>query len=332
MHTASICRRDFRCCVLLLTASACSLPAQSVAPPAKAEETVVMSPFILTEGKDVGYRSTNSLGGSRLNTDYKDIAARLEVMTPDFLADIGAFTVEQAFNYSGNTEAPAEVLAMAGTGDGFLGTGTASMAPSRTRGLSRTTPTRNYFPTLLPYDSYNSSERGLTIASGPNPGLFGLGSASGIANTDHNRANLQDRKGTVRTVVDSFGMLRTDVDCNVPILPGRLALRLDGLLSDRHYAFEGNYAKDKRATAALGWTPRKWITFDAYAERIARTTSVPFYPLPTDAVTPWLNPGIGNRTPFTTPDVSPDAATRGNIPGNNTYLNNWAGGAADAPT
>jgi hypothetical protein len=80
------------------------LPAQSVVnpPPGAADdkETLVMSPFILSENKDVGYRSTNSLGGSRLNTDYKDIASRLEVMTPDFLNDIGAFTVEQAFNMS----------------------------------------------------------------------------------------------------------------------------------------------------------------------------------------------------------------------------------------
>jgi hypothetical protein len=178
-----------------------TLVAQSIPPLPVSEETIVLSPFILSEGKDVGYRSTNSLGGSRLNTDYKDIAARLEVMTADFLSDIGAFTAEQALNYSGNTEAPAETWAVgAGTGDGFLGSSTASMVPSRTRGLGRTTPTRNYFPTLMPYDSYNSYERGLTIASGPNPGLFALGNASGITNTDHNRAGLRERRGTLRTV------------------------------------------------------------------------------------------------------------------------------------
>ncbi len=293
----------------------------------------MLSPFILTEDKDVGYRSTVSLGGSRLNTEYKDIASRLEVMTPDFLNDIGAFTVEQAFNYSGNTESPAESWGVgAGSGNGFLGTATAADVPSRTRGLSRTTSTRNYFPTLLPYDTYNSFDRGLTLASGPNPGLFGLGSPSGIANTDHNRARLREKSGAVRAVVDSFGTRRTDLDYNMPLVPDRLALRLDGLLSDRQYAFKGNYAEDKRLTAALGWAPTKWLTLDAYAERMQRETSVPFYSLPTDAITPWLNPGIGNRTPFSTPDVSPDAANRGNIPGNNAYLNNWVGGAADAPT
>lgn len=292
----------------------------------------MLSPFILSEGKDVGYRSTNSLGGSRLNTDYKDIAARLEVMTADFLSDIGAFTAEQALNYSGNTEAPAETWAVgAGTGDGFLGSSTASMVPSRTRGLGRTTPTRNYFPTLMPYDSYNSYERGLTIASGPNPGLFALGNASGITNTDHNRAGLRERRGTLRTVVDSFGSVRGEVDYNAPILPGRLALRLDGLSSDKQYAFKGNYAEDRRLTAAVGWTPRSWVTVDLYGERIDRTTSVPYYSLPTDAVTPWLNPGIGNRRPFATPDVSPDAPARGNIAGNNTYFYNWVGGASEPP-
>lgn len=189
------------------------LAGQSVPPPPATEATVVLSPFILTGGKDIGYRSTNSLGGSRLNTDYKDIASRLEVMTPDFLSDIGAFTLKQALNYSGNTESPAETWAVgAGTGDGFLGTSTASMVPSRTRGLGRTTPTHNYFPTVLPYDSYNSFERGLTIASGPNPGLFALGNASGIANTDPNRPRLHGKSGTLRTVADSLGSVRSDLN------------------------------------------------------------------------------------------------------------------------
>lgn len=313
--------------------SAAALCAQSRPATAEPDEPVTMSPFVLSEKQDVGYRSTTSLAGSRLNTDYKDIASSLEVMTPDFLNDIGAFTVEQAFNYSGNTESPAETWAVgAGTGDMFLGTATAGVVPSRTRGLGRTTATRNYFPTLLPYDAYNSSDHGLTIASGPNPALFALGSAAGVTNTDYNRARLRRTTLSTRAVFDSFGSVRGDVDFNQPILPGTLALRVETLFSDRKYAFKGNYAKDKRLSAALGWSPRKTITIDAYAEHVERKTSVPFYSLPTDAVTPWINPGIGNRAPFTTPDQSPDAPNRGNVPGNNTYLYNWAGGAVDAPT
>lgn len=320
-------------CVATTLFGVLSAAAQQVAAPPADGGPVVLSPFVLSEGKDTGYKSTNSLAGSRLNTDYRDIASHLEVMTPDFLSDIGAFTIEEAFNYSGNTESPSETWGVgAGTGDGFLGTATASMSPSRTRGLSRTTPTRNYFPTFIAYDSYNSFERGLTIASGPNPGLFGLGSPSGIANTDYNRASVRERKGALRWATDSHGSRRADVDYNLPLRPGQLALRLDGLLSEKKYPFKGNYADDKRLTAAVGWAPRKALTVDLYGEHVDRRTSVPFYSLPTDAVTPWVNPGVGNRTPFATPDVSPDAATRGNIAGNNAYLNNWAGGASESPT
>lgn len=299
----------------------------------EAGDYTVLSPFLVESTTDVGYRASVSSSGSRLNTDYKDIASHLEVMTADFLTDIGAFTIEEAFNYSANTESPSESWgAGASTGDGFLGSGTASMAPSRTRGLSRVTTTRNYFRTFLPYDSYNAFERGLTIASGPNPGLFGLGSPSGINNTDFNRAILNRAKTQVRLMADSNGSRRADLDYNLPLLPGKLATRVDALVSDKQYPFKGNYAKDKRVTGIVTWAPTRRLTLDFYGEHIDRRASVPFYSLPTDAASVWFNPGIGNRTPYNSPEVGPDGPARANIPGNNAYLNTWVAAAADAPT
>jgi len=317
------------------------LTAQSAVPiagnpaPPEVDKAIELSPFEVRADAEIGYRASVSTSGSRLNTDYKDIASRLEVMTPEFLSDIGAFTVEEAFSYSGNTESPAEAWGVgAGSGAGFLGTASSSSVPSRTRGLSKTTPTRNFFKTLLPFDSYNSFDSGLTIASGPNPGLFGLGSPSGITNSTFNRAELTRKKGRVRLMTDSNGSQRADLDYNAPLLPGRLGFRLDGLYSDKKYPFKGNYAKDKRITGIIGWAPFKRLTIDVYGEYVGRKTSVPFYSLPTDGVTTWVNPGIGNRTPFTTFDTSPDPAAlaRTNTPGNNAYLNGWAAAAGDAPT
>ena len=99
------------------------LAAQSAVPiagnpaPPEGDQAIKLSPFEVRADAEIGYRASVSTSGSRLNTDYKDIASHLEVMTPEFLSDIGAFTVEEAFNYSGNTESPAEAWGV-GAGSG----------------------------------------------------------------------------------------------------------------------------------------------------------------------------------------------------------------------
>src|ERR1043165_5270747 len=68
----------------------CTTFAQTVpAPPSTVakEEPIELSPFITTADSDKGYVATSSLAGSRVNTPLKDIAAQIDVMTPEFLAD-----------------------------------------------------------------------------------------------------------------------------------------------------------------------------------------------------------------------------------------------------
>ena len=83
--------------------------AQSLPTPPAREEPVVLSPFLAAAETDTGYLATSSLAGTRLKTDFRDIASQVSVMTPEFLADIGAFSNNDAFTYSMNTENAAEV-------------------------------------------------------------------------------------------------------------------------------------------------------------------------------------------------------------------------------
>ena len=70
--------------------------AQTVAPATSAvpsnEEPIELSPFITSAGSEKGYVATSSLAGSRVNTQLKDIAAQIDVLTPEFLSDIAAIT------------------------------------------------------------------------------------------------------------------------------------------------------------------------------------------------------------------------------------------------
>src|SRR5215204_348710 len=97
--------RTLAVCVALL----CSTYGQ-VAPPvpssvAPATDAVVeLSPFVISESSETGWIATETLAGSRLRTNFKDIPNQIETLTLDFMQDLGVTTIDQALIYSANTE------------------------------------------------------------------------------------------------------------------------------------------------------------------------------------------------------------------------------------
>ena len=88
-------------------ASATFAIAQTVLPPgtqpsSAPQDVVELSPFVITSAEEVGYVATSSLAGSRMKTELKDIASQIDVLTPEFLSDIGARNIADAVVYSSN--------------------------------------------------------------------------------------------------------------------------------------------------------------------------------------------------------------------------------------
>lgn len=300
-------------------------------PTAAVEESVTLSPFVLTADRDVGYAATSTLAGSRLKTEFKDVASQVSVMTPEFLADIGAYNNDDAFAYSMNTETAAEI---AGVTAQFFGEGGGgNSAISRTRGLGRTSTTRNFFKTDIPNDVYNTGDGGLTIASGPNSILFGLGAPAGIAESRYNVAHPSRVKRNLTLATDANGSRRFAFDYNQPLIRDRLGFRLDLLDSDRKFSLRPSFEKDRRIFATLGFSPNRRVRLDLHTELMERNSSRPIYVLPKDQVSLWVNPGVGNRTPYNLPDVSPTPLGQAfTTPNATAYLFNWASGQDTAPT
>src|SRR5437870_4074350 len=59
-------------------------PAPNSPKASASDESIVLSPFIVSSEQDTGYAATDSLAGTRLRTPLKDIAASLSVITKDF--------------------------------------------------------------------------------------------------------------------------------------------------------------------------------------------------------------------------------------------------------
>jgi outer membrane receptor protein involved in Fe transport len=75
---------------------------------------------------------------------------------------------------------------------------------NRARGLSPLDNTRNYFPSEIPWDSFDISR--IDISRGPDSFLFGVGSPSGIANYSTNEAEYKN-EGNGEARYGSYGRI-----------------------------------------------------------------------------------------------------------------------------
>jgi outer membrane receptor protein involved in Fe transport len=120
------------------SAFAAAAPAALPSNTAPNDETLTLSPFSVSADRDVGYIASGSLAGSRLNTELKDTAASLSVLTKEFMEDIGATSFADALAWSTNSQlTQGDVLALASASDDVNST-FFNFDSFRVRGLSAT--------------------------------------------------------------------------------------------------------------------------------------------------------------------------------------------------
>ncbi|MGH8017875.1 MAG: TonB-dependent receptor plug domain-containing protein, partial [Opitutaceae bacterium] len=276
--------RRFQALSIIVIAGAVHLEAQTSQPaPAEAEgDTVELSPFTIEAASDIGYTATSSLAGSRLRTDLKDIAAQVDVMTPEFLGDIAATNLTEAVAYSTNNGSPNEQNA--GPNDGV----TTTRSSGRARGFDVVTQSADFFETNLPSDFYNVER--LTIANGPQSILFGLGNAGGVLDVSTKRA-LMRNEVEIGVRADDWGSFRTTLDVNRELAPDVLAVRLAAVYDDHDQFVEGGFNRQKRVFGALTWKLAPNTTLRLAAENVDQTASFASNFLSRDFVSPWVAAG-----------------------------------------
>jgi iron complex outermembrane receptor protein len=276
---------------LLISAGLLALPclvgaASPSIGPARDDQTVQLNPFNVNESADVGYLAANTLAGSRLNTALKDTPATIDVMTSEFLSDLGATNPTEALIWGNNIQqdlADTAAIGAAGNDNTFFQT-----APSfRVRGISATIM-RNYLPWNLQMDDYNIDR--IEEAHGPNSILFGIGSAGGIINISTKQASLGRSFRTAGAMVGSFGGYRGTLDVNQSTLGGKLAVRVNSVYDhegDFHtYGFNDSRRIDVASTYQATASTRARVEFEAGATHENLTS----YGL-LDGLSSWLGAG-----------------------------------------
>lgn len=274
--------------------------AQTVAD--KPESSAVqLSPFLVSESETQGYYASSSLAGTRLKSDLRDLASSVQVVTREFMDDVGAVSANTLLQYTTSTETAGIQGNFAGTiarTADQMTTGDArqnSEATNRVRGLGSPDQTRGYFKTDIPFDGYNTQR--VDINRGANSFLFGLGSPAGLINTSLTLAEFKNSHEVV-TRVGSGGdrsSYRGSFNFNRQLIDKVLALRVAGLVDRTQYRQEPTFRDDDRGYAAVTYRPLKYTTFRAHYEKGKVNGNPPEVLLPQENLSTSFNEPIVGR-------------------------------------
>jgi iron complex outermembrane receptor protein len=256
--------------LLLVSATASALaqtaPASDTAAPAapntEEEQAYTLSPFTVTTDKDNGYRATNSISGTRLNTPIKDLPMPIEVITEEFLKDTGANTLRESLRYSSGIllQTQNDYSAPAGsfsTSPGKINnpegmTASPSQTNMKIRGFQTESVLRDGFRRQNSTDSVNISR--VEVARGPASLLYGVGNFGGVVNYLVKMPELKPAS-ELSFAYGSYDFMRATVDTTGP-LGEKAGYRLTGAWQDQG-SFEDFNTENHYFIAPL-FTFRPW--------------------------------------------------------------------------
>ena len=184
--------------------------AQDNTPPAD-DDVVTLSAFTVSTEKDVGYRASNSIAGTRSNTPIKDIPLNIQVFTKDFYEDLLITNQVDLERYNASlinggadsrSDNPIQQAYNAFLFRGFvqnwgLRDGIREYDPIDTQGLAR-----------------------VEVIKGPAAALYGLAYPGGVMNNITKDVDFAKNFASIRLTGQEEGGMRATIDANIQ---GKLA-------------------------------------------------------------------------------------------------------------
>ena len=264
------------------------------------EQAIELSPFEVTSSdQDVGYYASSTLAGTRMNSQLKDLASPISIVTAQQLEDTASVDLNDVFLYEAGMEGSHTYTAISTDrfGNTFDTIQDSPTSNNRARGIGSVDRARNYFVGIneIPIDSYNVGS--LTIQRGPNSVLYGLGSLSGLVNSTPLVGDISNNSGKLEFRYGSWDDFRTSLYLNRVLVQDKLAIRVAALYHDKGIRQQPAFDKTNRYYAAVTYKPFENTTiranFEHYKNRAQRAASV----TPADMVSEWAAAG----SPFWNP-------------------------------
>ncbi len=148
------------------------------------DEPLMLSAFRVDTTKDRGYVATNATTGTRLNMEIKNIPMPIEVITREFIDDIGAVDVKESLRYSAgivqDTVTTPNSFTFSPSGSGNAGSISRDSTAINIRGFNTRSFLRNGFRQDTITDVVNIDRQ--EVARGPQALLYGVAALGGIVN------------------------------------------------------------------------------------------------------------------------------------------------------
>ncbi len=250
-------------------ASVCMVAALHAQPapsrPSLAEEAIVtLSPFEVSTSPDDGYKATNALSGTRLATNLLDLPKPVDVITAEFIADIGATDMYEALRYAGGVEVNSAPGQDDITGGNFA-----------VRGISvQTTTYRNGYRSFGIVDPLTVAR--VEIIKGPSSVFSGTIEPGGTINTITKKP-ARTASQSAKVSVGSFNRFRSEVSATGPVDAGK-KLTYRAAWAHENYGSPYDFAGRRRGVYAVTFAyrlaPRTALTLDAsYTENFIRPSA-----------------------------------------------------------
>jgi outer membrane receptor protein involved in Fe transport len=271
-------RTDSRRLVRSLAALALPVIASAQTPTPPPGDPVKLSEFRVDTSKDKGYLATNAISGTRLNTAIKDLPMPVEVVTSEFIRDIGATDLKEALAYSAGIYGSDAFTTESG------GPGMFDFSPSRPtnkalgdlpsavniRGFVTGTQLRLGFRSGTQYDASVVGAPAdavdidrAEVVRGPAALLYGVSTLGGVVNVLP-KLPLSQPRYEVTAAYGTFDFARASVDATGPIAPGKLNYRLLASHQQTGSSFDHYEQEVDFVSAKLEWRP--WRSTNLYAE------------------------------------------------------------------
>jgi len=190
---------------LLLVLGLCSTLPLAKAQPKVSDDEVVALPEFTVSNEDNSWVATNAMSGTRTNTPLRDLPRSVQVVTSEFMNDIGALTLTDATDYiSGVTNV--------GGQDQTNDNNTYQVRGFRQNKLYHDGQ-REPFAGML-YDAATLDR--VEVIKGPSSVLAGLAEPGGAINTV-SKMPRSTKSVKYKFMHDSWGMMRGEIDANMPI-------------------------------------------------------------------------------------------------------------------
>lgn len=265
-----------------------SLPAsaqQTNPPPAaetgenqeKPDDVLVLSPFTVTTDKDRGYAATNAISGSRVNSAIKDLPIPMQVITSEFIEDIGATDLRKALSYSSSISLQTQndlenKGGVGGVQNSAYGPGgvnnpegvtsNISGVQLKIRGFITNNVLRNGFLRGSPSDAINIDR--IEVVQGPNALLYGTGNFGGVVDYLTKRP-LYRQQGRASLQYGMYDFKRASLDVTGPLGEATkgtgFAYRLIGAWEDAETHIDHQSSSRTFLAPSLLWKPTRTTEF-----------------------------------------------------------------------